>query len=469
MHFFVHMDISKRIRSLGSWRGVFVACSVMLFTDFTYGEPSSPAPAPKGPAAIPLPEIPAPSPEERPATPELLPDIEEPEGGEAAVPVLQAGQDVTIYLNDGRRVDGKFVTRDDEAITLKIAAINVRFAQEDIDRLVALPPAEERYRQMRALVKDTDVNRLLSLADWARRQELYDEALRDLDLVLIAEPGNAEAQRLKKLIRETAGLKRRSGTADTSPDEPRSAPPAPRLKPAEFPVLTPEQINLMKVYEIDLADPPRVVIPRPAVEQLLVKYADNPLIPTTREGREEFLASDPRTILDIIFRVRAREYYGEVQVLDQPRSMAVFREKVHAGWLINNCATSRCHGGPDGGRLMLLNRRPNAETSVYTNLLILERFRTRDGKPLIDYDRPASSALLQMGLPRDDSAIPHPTARGWSPAFPSRDAPRFIDTVGWIQLMYRPRPDYPIEYTPPGERRAAPEPSAAPENRGTPR
>jgi hypothetical protein len=131
--------------------------------------------------------------------------------------------------------------------------------------------------------------------------------------------------------------------------------------------------------------------------------------------------------------------------------MEFFRDRVHSTWIVNTMATTRCHGGSASGRLQLFNRRPTAEQSVYTNFLILDRFVTSDGRKLIDYASPESSLLLQMALPRADSRNPHPEVPGWEPAFTNRESRRYKQAIEWIRLMYRPRPDYPIEYLPPGE------------------
>jgi len=150
-------------------------------------------------------------------------------------------------------------------------------------------------------------------------------------------------------------------------------------------LLDERSINLIRVYELDLNDPPRIEIERETVERFLREYADHPLVPETREGREAFHRKSAVETLDAMFRVRARDFYGEVKVIDDPRSVELFRTRVQSTWLVNNCATSRCHGGPDTGGLWLLNRRKRSDASTYTNLLILERTSLGDGTPLIDY------------------------------------------------------------------------------------
>jgi len=60
-----------------------------------------------------------------------------------------------------------------------------------------------------------------------------------------------------------------------------------------------------------------------------------------------------------------------------------------------------------------------------------------------------------MALPRERSSRPHPDVsrtagrRGWRPFFREPDDLRFRRAVRWIRLLSDPRPDYPIDYTPP--------------------
>ena len=226
----------------------------------------------------------------------------------------------------------------------------------------------------------------------------------------------------------------------------------------DFPLLSDEQINLIRVFEVDLKDPPRMIIPRAAVEQFMTKYAGQLVqgrgqVPTTPEGREQFLRQKPAEILAWFFDLRAREFYERVEVQENPRGMRQFIDDVHRTWLINACSTTKCHGGEEAGRLFLYTRKPNNARSAYTNFLILDRFRTTEGGGLIDYAEPGRSPLLHMGLPRNKALFKHPEVGGlgrvWKPTFDSEDDPKFRAAVSWIQSMYENRSGYPIEYTPP--------------------
>lgn len=155
-----------------------------------------------------------------------------------------------------------------------------------------------------------------------------------------------------------------------------------------------------------------------------------------------------------MFRLKAREFYNRVRVEGEPKAFGAFRDNVHRAWLVNTCASTACHGGQQAGRLWLANTSVNAERTIYTNFLILERYRLSDGTPLIDYEAPAKSPLLHLALPREESLYPHPlvaTTRSaaWRPVIGSVDDLRFREALAWINAMYRPRPDYPVTYQPP--------------------
>ena len=148
-------------------------------------------------------------------------------------------------------------------------------------------------------------------------------------------------------------------------------------------------------------------------------------------------------------------------MLELPDSLKQFRDNVNSTWIVNTCGTTTCHGGLDAGDFLLFNRAQNNERSAITNLLILERFRTSDDVPLINYDFPENSLLLQYALPIKRTSSPHPEVRGFRPAFRSTKSRRYVQAIEWMRSMHRPRPDYPIAYTPPKpadfEQRTAPD------------
>jgi hypothetical protein len=370
----------------------------------------------------------------------------------AEQPPAEANPETVVILKDGQRFTGFMIERTPEKVVLRIAGIDMTLKASSVERVEVLAPVEERYRQMRAVIDDSDAEQLLMLAEWLRVRARWDLALQEIDQALAAKPGHPEALKLRLLVQSEKELAEK-------PRVPRNVhgagPGAQEGEPA-FPLLSPAEINTIKVFEINLKDPPRMAIPRETVDQLIESYKNDRRMPQTPEERALLHRASPSKVLDLMFKLRARELYPQVKVIDQPRSMRLFRDSVHGTWLMNSCATTRCHGGAESGRLRLFNKRINTDETVYTNFVILERYRLPDGKPLINYDEPGESPLLQMGLARDVSKYPHPVvpaaeARGdlWKPFFRNVDEMRFQQAIEWIKAMYRPRPEYPIEYKPP--------------------
>lgn len=401
----------------------------------------SPAPAPDPPAAGA--DKPAAEPTTQPA-----PVPAEPPKPEDAPAALKPGVEVLILWKNGQRMRGVWVGRDGRDLVVRIGAIKTRIPADLIDRVVPQRPAVERYHDMRSVINDADIDRLLALIEWLRAHELYEEAEHELAHVLSLEPNNADALRLTRLVAQERRLREaeRAGGATRAHEAIRRPG---RLHPGDFPLLTEAQANLLKIWELDLSDPPGLLISRQTVDKFLDRFGDDPTIPSTQDGREAFHRKAPIDVLAEMFRMRARDLYGEVQVIGLPSALDRFRNDVNATWLVNSCATSRCHGGTDAGAFMLYNRKPRSERAALTNLLILERSTLADGRPLIDFENPARSPLVQMTLPRNRSAFPHPDVKGWRPVFHTLDARRLKQAIAWISAMRRPRSEIPIDYDPP--------------------
>jgi hypothetical protein len=363
-----------------------------------------------------------------------------------AVAPEDEAREATVWLRGGQRITGTLVEASDLRVVLSIGGVRATFARDAVERLDVSPSIDELYRQLRASIEETDVEGILRLAEWLRARKRLAQALAEVNRALMVEPANPRARDLRTVIEQQIRLAAASATGGP---EPPAAPVAPdRPEDNEFPLLDERQINLMRVYEVDLANPPRMALAPDLIARLIEAYQGDPLIPTTRAGRDLLFSMRPEQLLDLMFRLRARDLYDQVQVLEHPRSIRLFRDNVHRGWLLSGCASNQCHGGSDAGRLQLATRHPGTNATVYTNLYILDRYRLRDGSPLIDYDQPARSPLIQAGLPRERSTWPHPPVEGWRPVFRTAEDPRIERTVEWIRAMYRPRPDYGIQYVP---------------------
>ncbi len=380
-----------------------------------------------------------------------LPIVPEARGGDVD-PV--EGDPVELVFVERPPMQGVFLRRGIGTLTVRIDGVETTWPESSIQRLIVLIPPAERAAMMRGYIDDRDLARRVVLAEWMRAQGLFDEAAAELRGVLAEDASYPRAARLlevvESLIAARDAMRARPVPEEARPAAPR-APDAPRVEYLPPRALTPDEVNLLRVYEIDLASPPPLKIDRDTIERLLDTYQGSPFIPSTRVGREEFLRLPEWKILDIMFRLRARELYGSVRVGGDPETFTRFRDDVQTRWLVNACATNRCHGGAAAGRLRLINERAGGTEAVYTNFLILNRFVMSDGRTLISENDPEASPLLEMGLPRDDAGRGHPDVRGWRPVFRNRFDRGYRAAVAWINSLYRPRPEYPIEYDPSGE------------------
>jgi len=458
--------------------------------------PTSPPHAPP-PATEPSPAT-APVPE---PTPEATPTTDAPKPREpSATPTTKTPEptketefqeehvdetETQLTLLDGRVVTGVLIRQDDDAIYLRIVGIPTAFRRQDIAATQVLPSVSSRYKEMRAAIADSDVDRLVLLAEWLRGNGRFDDAIKEIDKALESEPNHRTANELRVLIASQRDLAAKAKAAALArQNEPADSKGPGRRRPehAPFPLLSSEDVNLIRVYEVDLKDPPRMVIERDVVEELLSKHAGGVLeaikarYPSTdlmrliaRKGGdvEAFRDRDvinavasmsPVQLLEIMFdpRVRARDLYGRVKVLEDPAAMKIFRDSVQNSWLVNSCATYACHGGEEAGRLWLTPKNPYSDVSTYTNFLILSRYTLEDGTPLIDVQKPGASPLLQMGMLRKKSKYPHPQVlRGpakteaWRSLFTDPNDRRFKHAVEWITGLYKPRPEYPLNYATP--------------------
>ncbi len=433
------------------------------------GAHRQPAPSqPPPPPADATPQTPAKGPEQ---SPEKSPAPPSP----SKTPVRKDEPEVILHLVDGRRFSGFLVEKNALEIIIRIAGIKTPFKVEAVDRYEILPPVLERYTELRKTIDDEDVDALLRLCEWLVARQQLDTALLELDALLKRQPTSGPVMRQRQLVLKQIDLRDKSRTRPI--DGAPSAPPAgvdgsdaarPSSRPDDgrqglrsgtlfepFPYLSPDDINLIKVYEVDLAKPPRLEIPREVITSLLDRFNGHPALPTGREGREAVYRLSPREQLDLLFRVRARDLYPQVRVLEQPESLRVFRDDVQRTWLLNSCATAACHGGSEAGRLILAAKRPSSDAVVSTNFYILSQFRTSDGAPLLDFENPEKSPLIQAALPREEAVFKHPAVlRGgeardaWKPTFRSRDDRRYQQAIAWIRMLYQPRPQYGIKYAP---------------------
>ena len=362
---------------------------------------------------------------------------------------LPKPQPGVISLRDGSILQCTIHADEFEGVTYSIAGVRNVLPRDEVFAVTLLPSVEDRLAQWKKSIAPGDLSRLLQVCHWLLQEDRPDLALAELETLLAAHPGERSVQELLSLARHSLPAASDDGPAES---ERRAEPNNPYLGR----VLTPDEVNLIRVFEVDLADPPRLSIDPSTVRELLSHYASSKLVPSNDADRQRLIEADPVEVLRLMFALRAREFYSRVKVVTEPTSLRLFNRSVYSRWLIPNCATSNCHGGMDAGDFLLHTERVNAAEVRTTNLLTVLR-KSFDGVPLIDWGSPHESLLLQYALPRHLARTPHPAVKGWTPAL-GRDPERMAtETEIWIRSMYQPRPDYMVDWDPPARPVLAPD------------
>jgi hypothetical protein len=366
------------------------------------------------------------------------------------VPLVEPrpGQPGVVTMRDGMAYRGIVLKDEFDFVEIEIEGIRQRFPRSAVLRTTLVPTARETYDKLREKIKPDQYSERMVLCRWLFEQRMYREAREEL-LSLLEATELFEAKELLRMVEAQLALEAPPPARDEDiplfEDTPDDISPmsSERLGPTR--ILSPEEVNLIRVYEIDFKRPPRVVVRADTIRSMIEKHASSSLIPANAEGRAALFREEPIRLVRLMFDLKARDLYGEVEVETEPASLSLFRQRVHNAWLITNCATSRCHGGVDAGRFVLHSRNANKPQVRYTNLLLLERTKIPDRPPLIDWDRPRDSLILQFGLPRMEARFPHPDVKGWSPVFTGTRRKFIEDFERWVRSMYQPRPDYGIE------------------------
>lgn len=349
----------------------------------------------------------------------------------------EPAQGVVILRNNSRQ-RGMIVHDDFDSVGLEINGVPLEINRNRVSHVLLEPPLQEQYLEYRRQVDVEDFASHLALCQWLINRRAYDLAHKELQQswALHQEP---ETARLMRTVEAQLQMEE-----DVDPDGAREdASVAPEEN--QLPLLSERDVNLIRVYEIDMSNPPRVLVPRDAIKELIEQHATSNLIPDTEEEQNVLLSAESIEIVRLMFRLRARDLYDRIEVVSEPRSLQLFRERVHDTWLMNNCGTTRCHGGSDAGGFRLHRGRITDDRTRYTNLLAIDRYTVEDGTRLIDYDHPERSLLIQYGLPLNQTTTPHPDVPGWAPVFAGSRRSLSEGTETWIKtMMNAPRPNYPV-------------------------
>ncbi|MFG0250057.1 MAG: hypothetical protein ACF8OB_14310 [Phycisphaeraceae bacterium JB051] len=413
-----------------------------------------------------------------------------------AVPHVVRAVDVELTLNNGNVISGELVSRNTQTVIVKVAGIETRYSLSNIKKYEEILTPAQEYEKKRGELKDDDLEGRYKLASWLyQEKKAYDLAEKELVSLNKDFPTDQRVPLLLRIVRNKRTLQkddtRTPATATVRKVTPAATPVAPRITqttPSSIPrtpqtnkpeythgiipvpqeALSDEQIDLIKVYEVNLNQRPRVVIKRSDLEDFIQTNIGKEGVPENRRDKDRFLRMEGYEQLAVFFRAKARDFYGKARVLGDPEVFKDFKI-LHRTYIMNRCATTDCHGGTQARGIYLFNRRPGLtpDQIVYTNFYILNSYGATKGGTrydMIDRADPQRSLLLQFGMNPEDAIFPHPPVRGMQAAFTRGQEDRqYITIRNWIQSLYSPAPDYGIDYripAAPGTIEPAPTPSA---------
>jgi hypothetical protein len=368
-----------------------------------------------------------------------------------------AGEPGVVLTSDGRSLEGEIVEEADQVVVI-IRGIETTLPREKV-LSIDYTSFEERFEQRIASLGPQDVDGRLDLAREALGRGDFDlamkaaQAARDIDVL------NREARDLENAI--TAQMRLQSSAEALPLTRPERRPTPPRVGPV---LLGMDQIYAMRLAELTADDSRSRIQFRDNVRQRFLE--DKPMISFRR------FSTRPVVLQALDIRESgSSELKQDVLIINDPESLAGFFRHVHVP-IVQGCATSRCHGGPDAGRLRLVSPAQSTE-AAYTNLYLLMKYVTEveldDNRPfgggsnrLIDRGHGATSLLAQYMLPRERASKPHPPVEGFRALARDRDHSIYRSAVRWMDFeLSRRSIDYGFVHDPWALRETEPEAESA--------
>jgi len=364
-------------------------------------------------------------------------------GVSRVVTLVEGGTSVTgtVHLRDGRRLRGIIILDSFDEVIVRVGAIRLKFNRGQIDRVILDPPFEETYQRLLLSLDLSRPDHLHMFVTWLLENNQLDLAHSHLsDSMLSTGPINSLRRRIRLKLKA-----RDLPTPEINSDEEDETDQIDTRKIGK--VLSIAEVNLIKAYEVNQHNPPDLIVPPDTRELLLAQFADDPRLLAGSHLRTTLIEGSHQDAFRIIRLLRAEEFYNGIQIVGEPESLRRFREDVHDNWLINRCGTNACHGSVGRGRFFLRKKPINSDQARYANLLMLDRLVVDIQWPLINYDDPHQSLLIQYALPRDKADHPHPQTPKWNAVHELDRDNAYQAVIAWIRSMRQvPRPVYPIEF-----------------------
>jgi hypothetical protein len=352
------------------------------------------------------------------------------------------------------------ITEDDKTVSIDGPGGKLTVNKLNVASIVYDQTIDDQYDAKHAKLAPNDVKGRIALANWANDKQRVDLAIKALQEARQIDPTNREAalaldadQRQLELDQAAAKAKEGAATKPAVPTTPppASAPVAPKKEPLVHRLLTADEINIIRLKELQKDDP-----------KLKVKF-DNGLIKRYLSSGDhdasQFNAMTPAAQAYEILGTGDAKMIKDIHILTDPAPLQTYKVKIQP-IIAQGCAAAACHGGEKAGNFHLFTG--NTDAATYTNFFILQAYTKEiDGVKYQALDRgvPDNSLVLQMGLPANIGKPAHPTAVNWKPRFRTVSDQPYQDIYNWLnKTLGAFQPDYGIKVAPslPATQPAAP-------------
>ncbi len=357
---------------------------------------------------------------------------------------LALGRQGVVKTTGGAIYEGE-ISETAKTVQVTMRGIPVTINREEVASISYPPPFEEQFQTKLAALKPQDVDGRLALARSAFDNGKYDLARQAVDDAMGIDPNNAEATLLFETIR--AHMRLESGQPHT--DEGKETPSRPRVTPAPTgahrKVLTPEQIQLIKLAELRSTDAARIQFGNDVVRRFVQSRGRN---------FAEISALRPSQQAELILREGDPKMRDDIRVLTDPPSIREYRSAVQP-MILNGCAAVGCHGSPDVGGFFLYNPAQD-DAAIYTNFYLLNHYTRKAATSgmfggaalrMIDRTSPGTSLLLEFAVP-PDGAPDHPQVAGkpYRGITPNRSTAQYQAIHNWIRGLVPAEPNYGFKF-----------------------
>ncbi len=369
------------------------------------------------------------------------------------------GQQGRVYLRNGQSHRGTIVKDGFHQVIINVEGIDISWNRQQVQFVELEPTFEEQYDQYKKRLDESSWPRHLLFVRWLLKEDKPKLALIELQHIERFHD-TPEVRNLILIAKARIELNDHSETQVVEVQNPRT-PADTSLEKVKVPRLTEREINRIRIYEIDFSNPPKVNVDPVIIHALIDGYGDHPLMPAGSNAQQQLFEAKPIEIVRFMRRLEAADLIDGIKVTEDPETMRLFRERIHDSFLTRSCGTANCHGGPGVGDFRLaIPSKPDDVTAQYTNYIILRQTARNTNWPMLNFENPEKSLLLQYALPQNQSQKQHPNVRGWKPSLNTSNRQTYLPARNWIKGMSRrPWHTYPINYPPAASESPVPEPN----------